>query len=280
VSARPGIAAVALALLAATPAARGAADEPRTYTLAVVPQGPPEKLRAAWLPVVERLSADAQVPLGLKLYSTVEDFQADLAAGRVDLAYANPVQAMRARRAAGYRPLVRDAKPAHGVFLVAADSPYTSLADLASRDVAFVAPWTFCSVSLRARVRNELAITPRFVGTAANVYKNVLLGLTAGGGVLDSTFAEAPPEVQARLRLLYETPPMASHPILAHPRVAPEVGARFTASVIRLARSDPALLAKVRLSAPVEAVYARDYAPLEYLIADDTADPAPPRQAR
>lgn len=278
-SARAGLAALALTVLAAAPAVRGA-DEAKAYSFAVVPQAPPEKIRAAWLPVVERLSALADVPLDLKLYASVQDFQADLTAGRVDFAFANPVQALRARQAAGYVPLVRDQEPVHGVFLVAADSPYHTVEDLAHHDVAFVAPWTFCSVTLRAHVRHELAVTPRFVGTAANVYKNVLLGVTASGGLLDSTYADAPPEVRAKLRKIFETPPMAAHPIVAHPRVPREVSRRLVAGILSMATSDRALLDRVRLGKPVEAVYERDYAPLELVVADDTADPEPPRRAR
>src|SRR5690242_8692644 len=176
VGVRLAMAAIGLALLASATSARGTAEEPQAYSFAVVPQGPPEKVREIWLPVVERLAAETHVPLALRLYSTTEEFQADLAAGKVDFAYANPVQALRGRRAAGYLPLVRDEAPVRGIFVVANDSPYLTVEDLAHREVAFIAPWTFCSVSLRARVRQDLGIAPRFVGTAANVYKNVLLG--------------------------------------------------------------------------------------------------------
>jgi phosphonate transport system substrate-binding protein len=270
VAARVRIGIVA-ALLAGAVASRAAAGEVRPYTFAVVPQGPPEKMRAVWLPIVERLSAGAGITLQIQLYAKSEDFQADLAAGKVDFAYANPVQVIRGHRAVGYRPLARDAEALRGVFFVAADSPYQDVESLARREVAFVGPWTFCSVSLRAYV-HELGIVPKYVGTSANAYKNVLLGLVPAGGVLDTTLSDAPPEVRARLRVIYQTPPMAPHAVIAHPRVPREVAGRVTSALLALARTDAAgLLVRTRLSAPVEASYARDYEPLEFLLADDSS---------
>jgi phosphonate transport system substrate-binding protein len=280
VGVRLAIAAIGLGLLASATAARGAAEQPKGYSFAVVPQGPPEKVRAIWLPVIERLSAQTHVPLELRLYSTADEFQADLAAGKVDFAYANPVQALRARRAAGYLPLVRDEAPVRGVFVVPVDSPYLTVEDLAHREVAFIAEWTFCSVSLRSHVRQELGISPKYVGTSANVYKSVLLGLTAAGGILDSSLADASAEVRARLRVLYATQPMAAHAVVAHPRVPRDVADLVTAGCLALARTDAALMASARLGSPVVAVYARDYAPLESIVADDTADPKPQRRAQ
>lgn len=256
---------VVAALLGAALAVRAAAADPVPYAFAVVPQAPPEQTRALWLPVVERLAATSGVPLRLQLYARVEDFQAALAGGAVELAFANPVQAIRAAQGAGYRPIVRDARLLRGVFFVAADSPLASLDALAEKEVAFVGPWTFCSVSLRSYAR-ELHVHPKYVGTSANAYKHVLLGMTSAGGVLDSTLEDAPPEIRARLRVLYETPPMAPHAVIAHPRVPAEAVSRVVAALLAMGRESGGLLGAVHLEAPVEASYARDYAPLEHLL--------------
>jgi phosphonate transport system substrate-binding protein len=262
---------VVAAFLAGGLAGRVLGAEVPVYTFAVVPQGPPEKMRALWLPLLARLSAATGIPLELQVHAKVEDFQADLAAGKIDLAHANPVQAIHAHRAEGYRPFVRDDTILRGIFFVAADSPYRTVDSLAGQEVAFVAPWTFCSQSLMAYTRG-LGIAPKFVGTAANAYKNVLLGLTPAGGLLDTSLAEAPAEVRAKLRIIYETPPLPPHAVVAHPRVPGEVTARLAAAIVDLARKDGAgLFAAVHLQIPVEAVYARDYAPLEHLLGDDTA---------
>lgn len=267
-------------LLAGAQGLAASADEGQGYSFAVVPQGPPEKMRAVWLPVVERLAADARVPLQLRLYARAEDFEADVAAGKLDLAYVNPVQAIRGHRAAGYRPLVRDAATLRGVFLAAADSPFTTVESLAGHEVAFIAPWTFCSQTLRAYTR-ELGMVPRFVGTAANVEKGVLLGLYPAGGLLDTSLDEAPAEVRSKLRVIYTTPPMAPHAVVAHPRVPHEVSERVSAALLALAHGDGApLLAAVHLPHPVEAAYARDYAALEQVIDGTRTGGAPERRVR
>jgi phosphonate transport system substrate-binding protein len=129
------------------PAPGRPAEGAAPYTFAIVPQAPPSVIGRLWGPVVERISADAGVPLKMKLYERFEDFHADLASGAVDLVYLNPVQAVRAHRTARYRPLIRNDKPVRGVFFVERDSAFTSVASLARREVAFVGPWSFCSVT-------------------------------------------------------------------------------------------------------------------------------------
>jgi phosphonate transport system substrate-binding protein len=256
---------IVTALLGAALAGAAGAMDARPYDFAVVPQAPPEQTRALWLPVVERLTAVSGVPLRLQLYARVEDFQAALSDGSVELAFANPVQAIRAAQAAGYRPIIRNDRLLRGVFFVAADSPVASVDALQGREVAFVGPWTFCSVSLRSYARG-LHIHPKYVGTSANAYKSVLLGMAAAGGVLDATLEDAPPGVRAKLRVVYETPPMAPHAVIAHPRVPPEVASRVASALRAMASEGAGLLGPVHLEAPVEASYARDYAPLEQLL--------------
>lgn len=256
----------------AVPGPAGGADARESYVFAVLPQAPPVVMSALWSPIVEQIARGAGVPLRLKLYEGVDAFQTDLAAGAVDFAYANPVQAIRAYQAARYRPLVRNEKAVRGVLFVARDSPFTSVASLAGKEVAFVGPWTFCSASLRHEVEH-LGVVRRYVGTAANARKNVILGLTSAGGTLDFEVTDAPAEVQEKLRVIFTTPPMAPHPVIVHPRVPGDAARRIAAALRALARTElgPKLLGPVHLEAPVPADYERDYAPLEHLLDDALA---------
>lgn len=249
------------------PALGRPAEAGEAYVFAVVPQGPPVVVSALWAPIVERISAGARVPLRLKLYERVEDLQTDLATGAVDLAYVNPVQAVRGFQAARYRPLVRNERPIRGVFFVERDSPVDSVASLAGREVAFVGPWSVCSVTLRHEAKG-VGIVPRYVGTSANAYKNVILGLTSAGGVLDVILDDAPREVREKLRVIYRTPPMAPHTIVVHPRVPGAEADRIAAALKALAETETGaqLLGRVHLEVPVDAEYGRDYAPLEHLL--------------
>jgi phosphonate transport system substrate-binding protein len=248
----------------ATGSRDGVATPAAGYVFAVVPQAPPVVMSLQWAPILEAIGRETGIPLQIKLYEQVEAFQADLVAGAVDLAYLNPVQAIRAFRTAQYRPLVRDEQALRGVFIVTRDSEIASMEALAGREVAFVGPWSFCSVTLRHEVRG-MGVVPRFVGTSANAWKHVLLGLVAAGGVLDSALEDTPPDVRERLRVIYATDPMAPHPVVAHPRVPASSAARIADAFLRLSRTPPglALLRAVHMPRPVVADYARDYEPLE-----------------
>ena len=73
--------------------------------------------------------------------------------------------------------------------------------------------------------------------------------------------------MQARLRVLYESPPLAPHPLSAHPRVPPAVRAAVTKAILDLGTTAKGNkeLAEVLLSDPQTADHQRDYRPLEQL---------------
>jgi phosphonate transport system substrate-binding protein len=79
--------------------------------------------------------------------------------------------------------------------------------------------------------------------------------------------------VRADLRVLYETPGAASHPLCAHPRVPSDARAALIESLLALAREPEgrALLEPVFPDLPVRADLARDYLPLEKLKLDKYA---------
>jgi phosphonate transport system substrate-binding protein len=135
--------------------------------------------------------------------------------------------------------------------------------------VAFVSLRSFCSITLRHEGR-DVELVPRYVGTTANAYKHVILGLTPAGGVLDVDLADAPAEIREKLRVIYRTPPMAPHAIVVHPRVPRADAERVAAAVKALARSEAGarLLGQVHMELPVTAEYRRDYAPLEHILGE------------
>ncbi len=249
------------------------ADQPApTYVFAVVPQAPPVVMSGLWSPIVERISRETGVQLQVKLYEGIEAFDADLAAGVPDFAYVHPEQATRAHRAAGYRPLVRNQEAIRAVLFVERGSPYRSLFSLAGAEVALIGPRSFCSITLRRELRG-LGIVPRYVGTAANAYKQVVVGLAPAGGVLDYTLGGASPDVREKLRVIYESPPLAPHPVIANPRVPRALADRIAGSFLALPRTEEGsrLLKKVHMDAPIGADYERDYAPLERVLGDASA---------
>ncbi|MEK6814629.1 MAG: phosphate/phosphite/phosphonate ABC transporter substrate-binding protein [Nitrospirota bacterium] len=239
--------------LGPSPAGGGEADE---YTLAVVPRTTPIAIHRDWAPFAERLSRE--IPHGgtirLKVYQSYEEFDADLLKGIPDFVFMSPYHSVRARRAQGYIPLIRDsAKLLTGILVVRRDSPARSVHDLDGKDLVFPSPNAFgASLYLRALLteKEKIRFNPRYVGSHSNVYRHVILGKAAAGGGVSDTLGREPPEIRGKLRVLYEIPGAAPHPLAAHPRV-PEAVRRSIIDVVLKLQADEAgrgLLDAVSLS--------------------------------
>lgn len=246
------------------------AGEQRSFSLAVVPQFTMDQIRRNWQPLLERLQTMTGYHFQLRFSRSIPDFEQDFLGGVPDFAFLNPYHAVMARHTQGYVPLLRDSKLLTGIIVVRHDDPLGSVRELDGRELAFPAPNAFgASLYLRALLAESFHITvkPRYVKTHSNVYRHVIVGEVAAGGGVNNTLEHEPAEVRSRLRVLYETPGVAAHPLAAHPRVPEAVRKALSDAILRLA-ADPAgaaLLAAVQLPTPVLADYARDYRGLEKL---------------
>ena len=253
--------------------------------LAVVPQQVATVTARAWGPMADRLGVVLAHGIELRLYHSFDEFEAALAQGVPDLAFLNPYYQTIAHRSHGYLPLVRDgARRLTGVVVVRADSPVRTLADLRGRAVGFPDPNAFgASLYLRALLaeKERVAIRPVYLGSHANVYRHVLMGEVPAGGGIRQTLEQENEHARQALRVLYETPAAAPHPLSAHPRVPARERERIAHELLQLATSDTgrALLQGIGMPQPVRADQARDYAPLERLhlerYADHSARPRP-----
>lgn len=255
-------------LLAATVAV---AAEKEAYILAVVPQFTSSEVNRNWTPLVENLSKAIGRNVEIRFYPSIPKFEAGFLKGEIDLAFMNPYHAVMAKRAQGYIPLVRDgANPLTGILVVQRDSPIKSIKKLNGKALAFPAPNAFgSSLYIRALLaeQEKISITSHYIKTHSNVYRHVIMGEAAAGGGVNNTLKRESPEVQAQLRVLFETPGVPSHPLVAHPRVPERVRQAVTNTLLDMG-NDPAgqkLLAAIQIPKPVKADYVRDYQPLEKL---------------
>jgi phosphonate transport system substrate-binding protein len=261
---------VFLFLLALAAHAQPANDAAHPLTLAVVPQFTAVQIHKDWTPFIERVSRDSGVALTLKIYQSIPKFEADLVKGVPDFAFMNPYHEVMAWRAAGYLPLVRDSKPLTGVLLVRRDSPVRTVKDLAGGKLAFAAPNAFgASLYMRALLAEQegVKIEPVYVKTHSNVFRQVIVGQAVAGGTVNSALQREPGAVIEQVRVLFETPAVAPHPLAAHPRISEAKRKAVTQAILKL-RDDPAaapLLQAVQMPVPVAADYGRDYRPLERL---------------
>ena len=256
--------------LALTARAQPATEASRGLTVAVVPQFTVLQIHKDWTPFLERVSRDSGVTLTLKSYQSIPAFEADLLKGVPDIAFMNPYHQVMAKRAAGYVPLVRDSKLLTGVLLVRRDSPVRALKDLSGGKLAFPAPNAFgASLYMRALLAEQegVKIEPVYVKTHSNVFRQVILGEAVAGGTVNSAFSREPATVVEQVRVIFETPGVAPHPLAVHPRVAAAQHRAITAAILKLREDATAapLLRAVQMAEPVAADYARDYRPLERL---------------
>lgn len=244
--------------------------ETPTLIVAVVPQFAPTKIQHDWGALLERLEKITGIRFQLRIYNQIPQFEADLAQAIPDLAFMNPYHMVLAKKAHGYRPLVRNSAPLNGILVVRKDSPVKSVQDLNHQNLSFPSPNALgASLYMRALLLEKEGINfqANFVGNHQTVFRDVLIGKSLAGGGVQSTLSKEPAEVQNRLRVLYTTPDLASHPLAVHPRVQKAVAQKIADAIMSL-RNDEAgkrLLADVTLPLPVEADFLRDYAALEKL---------------
>lgn len=237
------------------------------WRLAVVPQLTTLETAKRWSPVVQALGL-AGVSCELVLHASIPQFETEFLEGKADLAYMNPYHVVMARRAQRYGVLVRDSRPLEGVLVVKNDSDIQGLPQLKGQRVSFPAPNAFAA-SIYPRMvmqrQYQLDYQAHFAATHRNAVRQVLAGDSAAAGLIKSTLEMEPPEVQKSLRVIYVTPPLSPHALVAHPRVPVSVQKEIIAVLLRLAQ-DPdqkALMHGIQLPQPLRADYQRDYATLE-----------------
>jgi len=255
---------VILLLLFALPVSAIAA-EPRTNTLAVVPNLPAVTLHKNWTPFVEELSRELGVKIELKLYEKINSFLDETNAGAADFIYSAPNMFFLAHQKQKYIPLVRSSETIRGLVFVRKDSPYIKVSELRGKTIAFVGPKNICSVITRHSIltgQGAIDYNAFFSGSTINVAKSVLLGKADAGATLDTSMLTDLPEMLNEFRIILETEKIAPHPLAAHPRVPKKLQEAMTAAVLAMDKSDRGrrMLQTVKLSKPIKADFKRDYA--------------------
>jgi phosphonate transport system substrate-binding protein len=248
----------------------GHAQPQQRYTFDVVPQFPAAKIYATWAPLLERVGQAAQVCFELRIAASIPEFEQVLWQGHAQWAYANPYHAVIAHKRHRYVPVLADGKDKlSGILVVPKEGGASSVEALRGQQVAFPAPNAFAaSLLIRAELaRKRIDITPVFVKTHGNVYRSVIArDMPAGGGV-NNTLASESKEVQAQLRVLYETQSYTPHPVLAHPSVPAVWRQRVTDAFLALSKDEAGQrwLEGVNIDQPIPVTYERHYQALEAL---------------
>lgn len=246
-----------------------AANAEESYTFAVTPQFEQRKLFAIWQPVVDELSRRTGYKLKLVATLTVPDFELELAKGSFDFAYINPYLIVKKDQRQGYIPLVRDQQPLRGILVVRKDSPYKTPAELDGAKLAVPALDALgACLLLRAELEQAFnaKLIPVDVKSHSSVYLQVATGQIPAGGGIEKTLQVQDKAVQDKLRVLYTTHDMPSHPITAHPRLPAKVRLTLQRAVLELATTEEGkkLLQQITMPEPV-ATSIQDYTPMKKL---------------
>ncbi len=210
-----------------------------TYTVGVVPQFDARRIHSTWRPILDTLEQRTGLKFILRSSYSISAFEQEFLKGEFDFAYMNAFHMLHANRDQGYLPLVRDiANSLAGILVVAKDSPIQHVSELAGKTIAFPDPNAFgASLMIRSDLRNlfNIHFKPRYVQTHSSVYLNVALNEVVAGGGVQRTLSSQSKELHDRLRILYKTREVISHPFAAHARVFEDDKIKIQAALLEIA---------------------------------------------
>lgn len=208
------------------------------YTVGVVPQFESRQIAHIWQPILKEVSRRSNIQLKLKASPNMVAFEKQLKEGVFDFAYMNPYQAVTSQQIQGYKPLLKDnGRKLFGIIVVKKDSPIRSVQELDGQQVAFPSATALGATLLtRAELARKFNITLNglYVKSHSSVYLNVIMGTAIAGGGVQNTLLQQPAAILGKLRVLYTTDTVPSHPISAHPRVSPPIQATIQQTFLDL----------------------------------------------
>jgi phosphonate transport system substrate-binding protein len=228
------------------------------YTFGIVPQYEQRQLYATWKPLMAELERRTGLSFRLAAASTIAVFEKEFLKGSYDFAYMNPYHLLKANKAQGYVPIIRDRTSLRGILVVRKDSPIKNLSKLNNKVVAFPSPNALgASLLMRADLSelHHLRIVPLYVTSHDSVYLYVLKGLADAGGGVEQTLTLQPKPVRDALRILYTSRKIPSHPITIHPRVPRADAEKVRRAFLAIASTEKGreLLSKIPMKHPISA---------------------------
>jgi phosphonate transport system substrate-binding protein len=259
---------VALALFFGLVAPTSAAEQ--TLKFGVVPQFDARRIQSIWQPVLDALEKQSGHHFELIGSPSIPEFEKQFLAGDFDFAYMNPYHLIKAHKSQGYMPLVRDVgRTMFGIVVVRKDSPIQEVKELDGKSVAFPAPNALGAALIPRTEFGEtykINIQPEYVRSHSSVYLNVVTGQTVAGGGVQKTLQKQPANIRDALKIIYETPQVAPHPIAVHPRVDKATRDKVRQAFLQLGNTPEGreLLAKIPMKQVGQATL-EDYAPLKQM---------------
>lgn len=195
---------------------------------------------AYWNPIIEYVSARSGVQLVLKIGRTSADTTAYVLAQEADFVFTNHLFSPE-REALGWKVFGRrQTPPVHGQILVLEDSPITSLAELAGKDVVFPGPEATISYKFTYAqlIRQGIDVRPVFAGNTDGAFVQLASGRAAAVGANSQLAVGYTRREGRKFRVLWSSPPLYDLALMRSSRVS-EAESNAVRNAFAGMRSDP-----------------------------------------
>ena len=244
----------------------------RSLILARAPQLSASVTSNIWGPFVKSISEATNVHITLKVYDHRSDFENDIKNAKVDLYFGNPGYGVVGHLKHGYIPLIRsDRKLLEGIVVAKKDSDIKTIEQLNDKVIAFPDKNAFAaSMIVRSRLKSDFNIKfeTLYTGSHDNTYRAVLIGKALAGGGVKRTLERENIKIREQLRIIYTTPGMKAHPIMAHPALPISIRTSIQNAILNMDKNSVGkkLLKSVKLQKPVITDYSADYKSFEPMV--------------
>ena len=227
--------------------------ESNVLSFGVVPQQEAKKLRALWMPFVEKLATDSGLVIQMKTADDIGSFQSKMLSGQFDVTYSNPLLYIIANSSIGYTAIAKEKdKRLHGIFVVRNDSEIASLEDLKGKSLVFPEHAFAATVLTQAKLNKfNIPYKASFVYSHDAAYKFVSLGKFVAAGGVERTFKSLDPAIRSRLRILKRLDGVTPHAFSVHPRISQTAVNKLKKALNNFSQSDDGkqILENLRMNA-------------------------------
>lgn len=207
--------------MAQMPASASAAAADKAYSFSPVNQHSLELTAMYWNPILKHVSEKSGVPLNLRLGRTSAETTAKVLSGEADFSFTNHLFSPE-RIKLGWTVFGRRLAPSvHGQIIVLADSPITSLAGLAGKEVAFPGPEALVAykTTYGQLLEQKIPATPVFAGNLDAAFSQVVAGRVLAMGSNSQMTDEYTLREGRKFRVLWSSPAFNDLALMASPQV-------------------------------------------------------------
>jgi phosphonate transport system substrate-binding protein len=207
--------------VAQSPGAASARTADKAYNFSPVNQHSLELTAMYWNPILKYVSDKSGVVLNLRLGRTSAETTAKVLSGEADFSFTNHLFSPE-RIKMGWTVFGRREAPSvHGQIIVLADSPITSLAGLAGKEVAFPGPEALVAykTTYAQLLEQKIAATPVFAGNLDAAFSQMVAGRVLAMGSNSQMTDEYAVREGRKFRVLWSSPAFNDLALMASPRV-------------------------------------------------------------